>query len=78
MDICLVYDTALIHSTWLYGNKPFVLKPKILQMNNLSLILAVNKNNIIEAYKLCWNIETLFGNLKSRGFNLEATRVSKP
>ncbi|WP_353571476.1 transposase [Candidatus Albibeggiatoa sp. nov. BB20] len=42
------------------------------------IVLAANKNDIIKAYKLRWNIETLFGNLKSRGFNLEATRISKP
>jgi len=27
-------------------------------------------------YKKRWSIETLFGNLKSRGFNLEQTHVT--
>ncbi|MBK8753076.1 MAG: transposase [Candidatus Competibacteraceae bacterium] len=43
------------------------------------LIVASSKNdgqNALEYYKERWQIETLFSCLKSRGFNLEETRVT--
>lgn len=46
-----------------------------------SLILLTNMENpnkAIEAYRKRWEIETLFGAFKSRGFNLEDTHMSDP
>jgi IS4 transposase len=38
----------------------------------------VELGDLFEAYRQRWEIETLFGCLKTRGFCLEATRVSEP
>ena len=47
--------------------------------NGEYLIVLSNKSfGIIKAYKQRWNIETLFGNLKSRGFRFEDTHLKKP
>lgn len=46
-----------------------------------SLIVLTNMpspDKAIEAYRRRWEIETLFGSLKSRGFNLEDTHMSHP
>lgn len=44
------------------------------------LIVASNEENkyAIEEYKVRWQIETMFGCLKSRGFNFEATHITMP
>ncbi len=43
------------------------------------LIIASNveNENSIEIYGKRWEIETLFGNMKGRGFHLEDTRITK-
>jgi hypothetical protein len=38
---------------------------------------ALNENTIL-TYKKRWEIETMFGALKSKGFNLEETKISEP
>ncbi|MBB6053973.1 hypothetical protein HNQ39_005820 [Armatimonas rosea] len=42
------------------------------------LIVVSNFDSGLEIYAKRWGIETLFGSLKSRGFDLEATHVSAP
>jgi len=44
------------------------------------LIVASNEENkyAIEEYKVRWQIETMFGCLKSRGFDFEATHITMP
>jgi len=44
------------------------------------LILVTNKcpEEALDEYKKRWEIETLFGCLKTRGFNLEETHISDP
>jgi hypothetical protein len=44
------------------------------------MIVVSNKTfaNAIDLYQRRWEIETLFGCLKSRGFNLEDTHITKP
>jgi hypothetical protein len=44
------------------------------------LIVATSEKpvNVIETYRLRWEIETLFGCLKSRGFRFEDTHITKP
>jgi hypothetical protein len=49
-----------------------------LRLSDGQLLIVANssfKQNAIEVYGLRWEIETLFGCLKGRGFNLEDTRV---
>jgi len=47
--------------------------------NGELLIVATDKHcaNALEIYKKRWDIETLFGCLKTRGFNLEDTHLTK-
>jgi transposase len=44
------------------------------------LIVASRERNkyAIEEYKVRWQIETMFGCLKSRGFNFEETHLTQP
>jgi len=37
-----------------------------------------NANRALAAYRQRWTIETLFANLKTKGFNLEDTRLTDP
>lgn len=48
-------------------------------INGELLIIATDKHceNALEIYKKRWEIETLFGCLKTRGFNLEDTHLTK-
>ena len=50
-----------------------------LKLEDEYLILATNSNQYkaLKMYKKRWEIETLFSSLKSRGFNLEETHMSK-
>ncbi|MDP0562331.1 MAG: transposase [Candidatus Endonucleobacter sp. (ex Gigantidas childressi)] len=42
----------------------------------LLIVVATKKpGSIIDDYSKRWSIETMFGNLKSRGFNLESTNM---
>ena len=45
--------------------------------NEYLIVLSTTTNGIIKAYKKRWNIETMFGNLKSRGFGFEDTHLTK-
>ncbi|MFN8510697.1 MAG: transposase [Deinococcaceae bacterium] len=40
--------------------------------------LEMNIEEILKHYKMRWKIETLFGVLKTRGFNLESTQIADP
>jgi len=50
------------------------------QSNGEYVILVTNKNpeQAMEDYKIRWEIETLFGCLKTRGFNFESTHLIDP
>lgn len=51
---------------------------KRLKGDNYLIVLSNKSFGIIKAYKQRWNIETMFGNLKSRGFRFEDTHLKKP
>ena len=68
----------------LYGRKKRIygyenLSIVALRLKDEYLILATNSNQYkaLEMYKKRWEIETLFSSLKTRGFNLEETHMSK-
>ena len=42
------------------------------------IVLSNDTKDIIKTYKKRWNIETMFGNLKRRGFRLEDTHLKDP
>ncbi|MEM1009544.1 MAG: IS4 family transposase [Myxococcota bacterium] len=42
------------------------------------IVVSTATSGIIKAYQKRWSIETLFGNLKRRGFHLEDTHLTKP
>ncbi len=50
------------------------------RLETLALIVATNRarRQALAAYRRRWAIECLFGNAKTRGLNLEDTRLSDP
>ena len=45
----------------------------------LLIVIGMDKpQSMIHDYAVRWSIEVLFGNLKSRGFDVEATHMSDP
>jgi len=44
----------------------------------LIILTSHNPDKAFERYRLRWSIETLFSNLKKRGFNLESTHLTDP
>jgi hypothetical protein len=44
----------------------------------LALATSSSPRHALARYRARWKIETLFGNLKTRGFNLEATHLADP
>ncbi|MDP0561254.1 MAG: transposase [Candidatus Endonucleobacter sp. (ex Gigantidas childressi)] len=47
-------------------------------LKGLLIVVATKKpGSIIDDYSKRWSIETMFGNLKSRGFDLESTHMTK-
>jgi len=60
-----VWDTAV-----------FISALRLSDGNLLLLATNVEKESAIELYKHRWEIETLFGCLKGRGFNFEDTRIT--
>ena len=48
------------------------------ESGDLIAIATLEEMNGVEDYRLRWSIEVLFGNLKSRGFNLEKTGMTDP
>ena len=59
------------------GVKVFVIGQKLPNGEYLILVTDSFPNTAMDDYKLRWEIETLFGCLKSRGFNFEATHLTK-
>ncbi|MBF5060084.1 transposase [Candidatus Neptunochlamydia vexilliferae] len=59
-----------------YGNQVYL--AGLRTPKNELLIVATNKDpeNAIEMYAKRWEIETLFGCLKGRGFNFEDTHMT--
>jgi hypothetical protein len=42
----------------------------------LALAASTNSRRALEQYRRRWTIETMFGNLKTKGFNLEDTHIT--
>lgn len=64
--MCNMYDVSL----YVWGMR--------IPSGDTLIVLTNNPCLAIEDYALRWEIETLFGCLKSRGFNLEATHMTDP
>jgi len=60
------------------GVRLFVIGLRLNDGEYLILVTDKNSESAIETYKLRWEIETLFGCLKTRGFNLESTHITEP
>ena len=50
----------------------------VMMYGQLLVVCRGKEGKGIEAYGERWQIETLFGSLKSKGFNLEDTHMSAP
>jgi hypothetical protein len=71
-----VGEVLTIADSRLLGECPVFLSALRLSDGQLLIVATSSLNqNAIEIYGLRWEIETLFGCLKGRGFNLEDTRV---
>ncbi|MGI2906610.1 IS4 family transposase [Tolypothrix sp. VBCCA 56010] len=55
----------------------FVVATRLKDGKLLVIITSEQHNSVLLDYACRWQIETLFGCLKSRGFNLEATHISR-
>ena len=52
---------------------------KKLQSGELLILVSNRKvTDVFDQYRIRWEIETLFSALKTRGFDLEATHITKP
>ena len=60
----------------MYGQQHY-LETTRLTGGQLPVVCSNEEGKGIEAYGECWQIETLFGSLKSKGFNLEDTHIVK-
>ena len=60
-----------------WGMTVFVIGMRI-QNDYLILITTASPDTALDDYAQRWDIETLFGCLKSRGFNFEDTHLTKP
>ncbi len=80
--VCSLFYNLPINAVMFYKNKT-VNKIKVnitgVRLGKELLIIVTNKNSAssVEAYKERWQIETLFGCLKSKGFNFEDTHITK-
>ena len=62
----------------LWGHRLYIAALKLDDSSLLVIATQKSPHKAIEDYAKRWGIETLFGILKSRGFNLEDTHLSDP
>lgn len=78
----LEQSTILRGRRSLCGERLYVAGKRILGRNKkpelLLVITSGDPRQALETYARRWEIETLFGGLKSRGFDLEATHLCRP
>jgi hypothetical protein len=73
-SLALEREQALSGLRWCLGQRLFVVG---MRLRGDYLIVISDRAASLGEYALRWGIETLFGCLKSRGFNLEATHVTE-
>lgn len=61
----------------IWGHKLYLSGLKLEDKKNLIIITNDNQNESITIYSKRWEIETLFGCLKGRGFNFEDTHITE-
>jgi hypothetical protein len=75
------YQRKSLRSAVVYGSIANIcgrrLKKKSGKQDYLIVVTNLEPDTGFELYRTRWKIETLFGALKSRGFNLEQTRVTQ-
>ena len=59
------------------GVRVFIVGQKLHSGKYLILVTDKNPETAMDDYRLCWEIETLFSCLKTRGFNFESTHITK-
>lgn len=70
-------EKLVIEQARMLSDVPVYLSALRLEDGELLIVASsLNANDAIETYALRWQIETLFGCLKGRGFNLEDTRIT--
>ncbi|WP_247153330.1 transposase, partial [Escherichia coli] len=62
---------------WVYGRRMWVVGLRLGVREWLIVATDLDPHRVLEVYGLRWGIERLFGALKGRGFDLEATHVTR-
>lgn len=74
-------DKRILKGFWRLGTRDLDVRIVMMRLKTGELlILATNGGpaRALARYRRRWTIETLFGNLKTRGFDLEATHITAP
>lgn len=72
------HQVKVLPHRWRVGGQwVFVTGLRLADQSLLVVITDAHPHTALERYARRWQIETLFGALKSRGFNLEATHVTR-
>ncbi len=64
---------CLARKRWVWGRKVYVVGSRLADNRLLILVTNTQPETALKDYAQRWGIETLFGALKTRGFNLEST-----
>ena len=71
------HPLLLKRACWMWGERYYFSGSRLATGEYLILVSPTYEPEALGNYANRWGIETLFGNLKTRGFNLEATHVTK-
>src|SRR5664280_2577239 len=82
----LMGDREFIGDAWMAylqrQNIPFILRLRenqhVLREGYAAMSIAAIARHLLARYRQRWTIETMFGNLKTKGFALEATHLTDP
>lgn len=62
---------------WVFGRRMWAVGLRLGVREWLIVAMDLDPKRVLEVYGLRWGIEQLFGALKGRGFDLEATHVTQ-
>ena len=77
-NVKIGYARSLKRRRKICGVKLFIIGGKLSSREYFILVTDKEPEGALDDYALRWEIETLFSCLKTRGFNLESTHMTKP
>lgn len=72
------FEYSLSYKAKLFGSEYFIRAARLFDGDLLIVASNFYSEGIYEAYRCRWEIETLFGCLKSKGFRFESTKITHP